>query len=113
MIDSAEESIASDGEKVYNAILETFKYSVKSDELEEMPLQTFREFVLAVQGLRFVSFGGIIKNARKELGIKDNEGADEENEIELSREHCTCGAELMKIVCEWSFTEKQYKLLNI
>ena len=113
LIDSAEESIASDGEKVYNAILETFKYSVKSDELEEMPLQTFREFVLAVQGLRFVSFGGIIKNARKDLGIKDNEGADEENEIELSREHCTCGAELMKIVCEWSFTEKQYKLLNI
>lgn len=111
MIDGTKESLASDNDNIYNAILETFKYSVKDHELESMPLQTFRDFVLAIQGLRFVSFGGIIKQARKSLGLKENEESDEE--IELIRDNCTCGAELLKLVCEWSFTEKQYKMLKL
>lgn len=110
-IDGTKESLATDNERIYNAIVETFKYSVKDKDLEDMPLQTFRDFVLAVQGLRFVSYGGIIKEARKQLSLNDSE--DEENEIELSRDLCTCGAELVKIVCEWSFTDKQYKKLDL
>lgn len=111
-IESKKESLAIDNEKIFNAILETFKYSVKDKDIEEMPLQTFRDFVIAVQGLRFVSFGGLIKKARQELGLKDTEN-DEENDIELSRDTCTCGAELVKVLCEWSFTDKQYKQLQL
>ena len=112
MIDSKQESLAVDNDKIFSAILETFKYSVKDSEMEDMPLQTFRDFVLAIQNIRFVSFGGIIKKTRQELGLKDTEN-DEENDLELSREKCVCGSELIKIVCEWSFTEKQYKLLSL
>lgn len=111
-IESKTESIATDNDKIFNAILETFKYSVKDSEMEDMPLQTFRDFVLAIQGVRFVSFGGIIRKARQGLGLKDTE-SDEDNEIELSRDICTCGAELIKIICQWSFTDKQYKLFDI
>lgn len=112
MIDARTESTATDNNKIYDAICETFKYSVKDKELENMPVQTFREFVQAVSGVRFVSYGGIIKQARKDLNLKETE-TDEENEIELSRDKCTCGAELLQMVCEWSFTESQYKRLSL
>ena len=107
-----EENISVDNDKVFGAILETFKYSVKDSEIEDMPLGTFRQFVQAISGMRFVSYGGIIKTARRELGMEDNE-EDIENNIELSRDLCTCGAELIKVVCQWSFTEKQYKRLEL
>lgn len=111
MIDGSLESTAVDNDKIYKAILETFKYSVKDKELENMPMQTFREFVQAISGVRFVSYGGVIKQARKALDIKET---DEDGEdIELSRDKCTCGTELLKMVCEWSFTEGQYKRLSL
>lgn len=110
LIESKKESISVDNDNVFNAILETFKYAVKDHDMENMPLQTFREFVQAIQGLRFVSFGGIIKQARQDLGIQDTE-EDIENDIELSREKCNCGADLIKMIYQWSFTEKQYNTL--
>lgn len=112
LIDGTKESTATDNDKIFKAILETFKYSVKDSELAEMPVPTFRQFVSAIQGLRFVSFGGIIKKARKELGMRETD-ADDENEIELNRDKCTCGADLIKIICEWSFTERQYKQIKL
>lgn len=112
LIDRCKESIATDNDKIFKAILETFKYSVKDSELSDMPIPVFRQFVLAIQGMRFVSFGGIIKQARKELGLKENDQEDE-NDIELAKDKCTCGAELLKVVCEWSFTERQYKQLHL
>lgn len=97
-----------DNEAFYSAIVETFKYAVKSDEMEGMDISTFRTFVQAIQGVRFVSYGGIIKEARKKLGFKDNE--ENENDIELNRDACSaCGAELVKAVLQWSLTEGQYK----
>mgnify|MGYP006330679091 CR=1 FL=1 len=112
MINRSKESTGTDNDKIYGAILETFKYSVKDSEVEEMPLDVFRQFVMAIQGIRFVSFGGIIKKARKELGLKENDSEDD-NDIEIARDKCTCGADLIKVICEWSFTEKQYKQINI
>lgn len=111
MIDGKKETTTSENDKIYNAILETFKYSVKDSELANMPMTTFRQFVTAIHGLRMTSYGGIIKQARKELGMKDNE--EEENEGEIGRTKCDCGAELLKMVCEWSFSEKQYKTIAL
>jgi plasmid rolling circle replication initiator protein Rep len=112
LIDRCAESMATDNDKIFHAVLETFKYSVKDSEMEDMPIPVFRQFVLAIQGMRFVSFGGIIKQTRRELGLRESE-QDDENEIELARDKCTCGANLLKVVCKWSFTEKQYKQLDL
>lgn len=96
-----------DNEHFYKAIAETFKYSVKSSDMEEMPVNIFRSFVLSIQGVRFVSYGGVIKEARKTLGYKDN---DTEDDIEINKDTCdACGADLIKAVLQWSFTEEQYK----
>lgn len=97
----------------YRAICETFKYAVKSDELKGMPVSVFRVFVQAIQGVRFVSYGGLIKQVRKSLGMRDSED-DDGNDIELTREHCdSCGGPLLQAVMQWSLTEGQYKTLNL
>lgn len=101
-----------DCKEYYSAICETFKYAVKSDELLDMPLPIFRGFVRAVQGVRFVSYGGILKEARKMLGFKDTD--DDADDIEISRDTCDkCGADLVKAVLQWSLTEGQYKALDL
>lgn len=96
-----------DEEKFTAAILETYKYAVKSDEMEQMPLEIFREFVQQIGGLRFRSYGGIIKEARAEMCFTDDSNLDEPQ-----REICDCGATLQKISLQWSFSDKQYKLMQ-
>ena len=107
------ESATLDCGAYYRAICETFKYAVKSDDLKDMPIGIFRTFVQAIQGVRFVSYGGLIKEVRKALGLRDTD-EDDGNEIELSREHCDkCGSVLLQAVMQWSLTEGQYKILNL
>ena len=74
-----------------------------------MPLDTFRQFVAAISGMRFCSFGGEIKKARKKLGYKD---ADDDGEQEGPQINCECGAEMVQELLQWSFTEKQYTTLR-
>lgn len=97
-----------DNEALQKAILETYKYSVKSDELENMPLTVFRTFVGAISGIRFCAFGGVIKAARQLLDCKD-ELDDSTEEIAQCRE---CGStELQHALARWSFTEHQYNTM--
>lgn len=103
-----EKNTTTQNEDMVKAVLETFKYSVKHDELADMPMNTFRKFVAEINGLRFVSFGGIIKEARHMLNFRD----DDDGDIEVSKDVCTCGADLIKTICRWSFSEQQYEMIN-
>lgn len=100
-----------DNENIIKAILETFKYSVKSSEFENMPIATFRHLVNGITGKRLVSYGGIIKTARKELGFKKDELSDEDDEI-TKQEICSCGTEMQRALLKWSFTDSQYHKLS-
>lgn len=93
-----------DDDRLTGAILETFKYATKADDLESMPLHIFRQFVTAIQGVRFTSFAGIIKEARKNLGYKDDEETDEE----ITRDKCKCGKDMTLHLLQWSFAKKEY-----
>lgn len=97
-----------DEDRFVKAILETYKYSVKSDDVEQMPLDIFRQFVSAISGIRFCSYGGSIKKARRELGFKEKEEPEEEK----PQIKCTCGSEMLQEVLQWSFTEGEYKTLR-
>lgn len=108
-IESSDANLDNDG--FYSAIVETFKYAVKSDDIEEMDIPTFRTFVQAIQGVRFVSYGGIIKEARRNLGYKET---DDDEDIEFTKDACgACGAELIKAVLQWSLTDGQYKKFTL
>lgn len=104
------EGVNPDSEAMQKAILETYKYSVKSDEMDGMTLPTFRTFVTAIAGIRFCAFGGVIKDARKMLGCKDEIDQDAAEAVPECKD---CGSkDLHAAMARWSFTEHQYKVMN-
>lgn len=93
--------------KIYGAVLETFKYSTKSNDLIDMPLKEFTELVNGINNKRMVSFGGIVKKTRKELNIVDEESA--ESEEPKQTKPCECGAEMLLYTAEWATASSGYK----
>ena len=57
-----------EAEAVLSAVLETYKYSIKSVELQEMPLGVFEILDKLIKGRRMVAFGGVVKEYAKEIG---------------------------------------------
>lgn len=98
------ENNTSDAEKYKNAILETFKYTIKDDTLAEMPLSTFRYYIDGIQNKRLVSYTGIIKEARTKLEF--SEELQDEQEIKKCDE---CSTEMISAVYRWSFRHNTYK----
>lgn len=93
-----------DAEYYKNAILETFKYTIKDDSLAEMPISTFRNYIDGVQGKRLVAYTGIIKEARSQLEYTD------ELEDETTYNKCPdCSAEMLSAIYQWSYRENTYK----
>lgn len=94
------------------AILETFKYSVKSKEIEDMPLNAFRALAEQISSLRLISFGGIFKEAKQALGLEFETVT--EDEIQIRKDYCSrCGTQMQETLFRWSFgtsTYEQYKL---
>ena len=86
------------------AILETFKYTIKDDTMQDMTLADFRFYVDGVQGKRLVSYSGIIKTARQALEMQD------ELEQEETTKCCPdCSSEMLSAVYAWSFASGTYK----
>ena len=94
------------------AILETFKYSVKSKEVESMPLNAFRALAEQISSLRLISFGGIFKEAKQALGLEFETVT--EDEIQIRKDYCSrCGTQMQEALFKWSFgtgTYEQYTL---
>ena len=95
---------ADDPEEVVGAILETYKYTVKSKDLQEMPLWAFRELAQLIKGRRLVAFGGVVKEYAallKDLDL-DEEPEDGEDEEELTK-CASCGSvRVIEIVGKWT-----------
>jgi plasmid rolling circle replication initiator protein Rep len=93
-----------EAEKYKKAILETFKYTIKDDSLQNMPFAIFRHFIDGIKDKRLVSYTGIIKEARAEMQFTD------EIEDETPEKRCPdCNSEMLSAVYQWSFSENTYK----
>lgn len=100
-----------DDEELHKAILETYKYTVKSDDVLDMPLGAFRSFVNGLAGVRVSSFGGCIKEARKRLGYGDEDM--EEADAGADTPCPDCGAEMRQVILKWSFEDKKYNQVMV
>lgn len=96
-----------DNDTFVGAILETYKYTMKSKDVLDMPIRAFRAYVNGIAGVRIASYGGKIKEARRMLNY-----TDDENEEEISRIKCDCGADLRVALLQWSFEAGQYRLVQ-
>ena len=95
------------GQTMAGAICETFKYAIKSKDLDEMPLNEFRALVDGLSGKRLISFGGIIKElaAEMRLEMETVDDSDEEETVEICNK---CGnSSLEKLIYKWSFDKYQ------
>lgn len=92
------------------AICETFKYTIKSKDLDDMPLSEFRALVDSMSGKRLISFGGIIKELAADLKIEMETADDTDETIEVCHK---CGnSSLEKIIYKWSFA-KYERLIDV
>lgn len=90
--------------QLHKAILETFKYTVKDDELASMPLELFRQFVEQIQSKRLTAYGGVIKEARAQLEYTD----DLDNEQQSACGECS-NPILNRVIYKWSFASNTYE----
>lgn len=93
--------------RIYGAVLETFKYSLKSSDLLDMTQSDFNQLCAGINNKRMVSFGGIIKETKKALGIKDEEESEEAETIE--NKICSCGAQMLEASATWALASSGYK----
>lgn len=100
IIDLREAYDRQDGNEVIRAALEAFKYIAKSSQLERMSSCTLGKFAEAVKGFRFVSFGGEIKRLRGQLGMDDQDQANEIDQQDIVCSECT--APLMAGLARWA-----------
>ena len=90
-------------EDIKNAILEVYKYSIKDNELLEMPLKTLKILNFQLKGKRMTSLTGIIKQYAKTIGADNLEELDEDEQEEIVCKDCG-SADIIKIVGTWSGT---------
>lgn len=86
-------------------VLEVFKYAIKSKNLQEMPLSTFKQIAIQYSKKRLVAYGGKIKRLAHNLELSMDEIDREAIKI------CDdCGSmDLEEIILRWSLTEMQYR----
>lgn len=83
-------------EAVREAVLETFKYSIKSKDTQEMPLWVFRKLDEDIKGRRLVAYGGVVKEIAAELG------EEELSEEETVRKCYQCGSvKMVQVIGKW------------
>lgn len=93
-------------ERLARSVLEAFKYTQKSSDLLEMPIEVFKAYADNMQGVRAVSFGGVLKEYAKALGIPEEERAAAEEGFTICP---NCGSSaIAEAVYKWSFAQHSY-----
>lgn len=87
-------------QSAFDAVLETYKYSVKSKDLLEMPLIEFKLLDRELKGKRMQSFGGHIKEIARILNF-DHEELDECHDDETTECPKCSSAELVEVIGKW------------
>lgn len=87
---------------ITGVVCETFKYSVKDNDLSNMPLELFSKFVAQMSSVRTTAFGGEIRKIRAELGLSDK-SAEQINTNDETLIKCPkCGVDMQTAIFNWS-----------
>lgn len=97
-------AVLDDPDEVARAVLETFKYTIKSNDLRSMPLSAFRDLVGVLRGRRMVAFGGCVREYASLL--RDLEEPEEEDARDDSAELVACARcgslDVIRLAAAWT-----------
>ena len=97
-------------DKVLKATVEVFKYAVKTNDMDAMPLKEFRVLTEQFASKRTCDFGGKFRELKKALQMEMEKVEDEDIKIGICRD---CGAiGVSDVLLKWSFGEQAYKLFR-
>ena len=97
-------------ESIVGAILETFKYTTKTAEILTMPLKTLRCYLQGIDGKRLIAYGGLIKDIRAELKLKEEETDIDEESTGMC---IVCSSvQLERAAAAWSFATETYEQIK-
>lgn len=91
------------------AVCETFKYSIKDNDLNDMPISIFAQFVAQVNGMRATAFGGEIRKIRAELGLTDKDMEMVKSSEETTINCPKCGADMQTAIFSWANFEESIR----
>ena len=95
-----------DTESAIAAAVEASKYIVKEDQISGLSLKELRIFDQNTAGIRFSSYGGLLRKIRSKLGLQDDDYTCTDSV------HCHCGAKLVQCVLEWNGERYEVKALQ-
>ena len=102
-----------EGSSLAGAICEVYKYMVKSDDLSDMPLKTFRMFADSIANKRLISMGGKIKEYAKLLDLEQmEENTEDDNKKEVVLCSKCNSKELDEVVMEWCVAANKYLMFT-
>lgn len=97
-------------EKVLKATVEVFKYAVKTNDMDTMPVKEFKVLAEQFASKRTCDFGGKFRELKKALKMEMDKVEDDDIQIGICRD---CGAiGVSDILLKWSFGERAYKLFR-
>lgn len=91
-----------DWHNIAGAILESFKYSVKDEQLSALEPTDLNTFAAAIKGFQFITYGGIIGDLRRKYGITDTDRADGVDDTIIKCKDCGSTA-LVDEIYQWAF----------
>lgn len=100
------QKIQSDGnkKKISKSALETFKYTTKYNDIDNMGMREFSEYLRGIKGKNFVTYSGIFKEERKRMKLND------EIEDLSALDKCSeCNSQLLKYALHWSANLDKYE----
>lgn len=102
-IPSITEDIPDQADAVRNAVLETYKYSIKSSDMMQMPLGIFKVLDEALRGKRLVAFGGVVKEYARSINANLDTPDDDGDDASDIRQCSSCGSvKVVDIVGKWT-----------
>ena len=105
---SKNNNVSDTWDKLLSATVEATKYVMKNDILLQCSPKQLVELAAALKNKLLVSYGGIIRDARRALKLKDKDQPDEISERTL--ECPKCSAEMLEVTFAWAESANVYEL---
>ena len=109
--DGQADEIPDEQTKAEAAAAEAAMYTLASSTLLQIPQAELEQFAGAIKGIRMTAYGGIIRDMRRALQLREEEIEDEKTDNTI--ETCPkCGGEMLHLIRKWNSDSGCYEIIG-